>query len=168
MADVAEASNPLIRPVVGFVAGFFSTLIFHQITLSILWAINIAPFSPYAMHPTSPFGVPAVISLAFWGGIWGILYAYVHQRFPSGGRYWLAAFLFGAILPTLVALLIVVPLKGGPVGGGWKALLWLTAVLINGAWAIGTGVFIRLQLRLLPRSGAGVRNSTGRYDQGSQ
>jgi hypothetical protein len=52
--------------------------------------------------------------------------------------------LFGALLPSLVALLVVVPLKGGPVGGGWAPGLLLTAFLINGAWGIGTGLILRL------------------------
>jgi hypothetical protein len=95
------------------------------------------------MAPTAPFGVPAVISLAFWGGIWGIVFVLVHDRFPRGGGYWLSAFLFGAIFPTLVALLIVLPLKGRPVGGGWQPSLLVTAFLINGAWGVGTALFVR-------------------------
>lgn len=156
MSYSAITTHSLFRPALGFVAGFLSTLVFHQITLTVLWAIGVAPFSSYSMVATSPFGVPAVISLAFWGGVWGIAYALLDQRFPVRGGYWVAAFLFGAIPPTLVALFIVVPLKGGPVGGGWMPMLWLTAVLINGAWAIGTGIFIQLEKRLLQASSRGA------------
>ena len=84
-----------------------------------------------------------MISLAFWGGVWGIVYGLIDNRFPSGGGYWVTAFLFGAIFPSLVALLVVIPLKGGPVGGGWHAALLVTAFLINGAWGIGTGLFLK-------------------------
>ena len=56
--------------------------------------------------------------------------------------YWITAFVFGAVFPTLVALLLVLPLKGQPIGGGWRAPLLLTAPLINGAWGIGTGVIL--------------------------
>lgn len=142
-------AQPGLRLVLGFVAGFLATLIFHQLVLSILWAIGIAPFGPFPMGATEPFGVPAVISLAFWGGVWGIVYALVDRRFPAGGNYWVAAFVFGAILPSLVALLVVVPLKGGPVGGGGGPALLLTAVLVNGAWGVGTGVFLRSGQRLV-------------------
>lgn len=128
----------------GFFAGFLATLIFHQLTLTVLWLIRLAPFPPFPMQPTEPFGVPAVFSLAFWGGIWGIIYAYVHLRFPTGAGYWLSAFIFGAIFPTLVALLIVLPLKGRPMGGGWHLPLLVTAVLINGAWGLGTAIIYRL------------------------
>lgn len=139
------------RMLSGFIAGFLATLIFHQLTLLLLWKAGIAPFAPFSMAPTHPFGVPAVISLAFWGGIWGIAYAYIDSRFPQGAGYWPAAFLFGAIAPSAVALLIVLPLKGRPVGGGWHAPLLVTAFLINGAWGLGTGLIMRGLKRTLFR-----------------
>lgn len=111
------AAHPLwARMLSGFIAGFLATLIFHQLTLALLWSLKIAPFGPFVMAPTRPFGVPVVFSLAFWGGIWGILYALIDRRFPAGSGYWLVAFLFGGIFPSLVALLIVLPLKGGTHG----------------------------------------------------
>lgn len=126
----------------GFVAGFFATLIFHQLTLAVLWEIGLAPARPFSTIPTHPFGVPAVISLAFWGGVWGILFALLEHTLPRRG-YWLAVFLFGAVFPSLVALLVVLPLKGHPAGGGWHAPLLVTAFLINGAWGIGTGLILK-------------------------
>lgn len=138
----------------GFIAGFLATLIFHQLTLAVLYALHLAPFGPFSMMPTWPFGVPVVFSLAFWGGIWGIIYVLVHVHFPDGMGYWVSSFLFGGIAPTLVALLLVLPLKGKPIGGGWQADLWTTAFLINGAWAVGTGVFMLLIFRRYTRSRA--------------
>jgi hypothetical protein len=132
-----------LRLVLGFVAGFLATLIFHQVTLALLWAIGLAPFAPYPLAATVPFGVPKVISLAFWGGVWGIVYALIDRRFPAGGHYWTVAFVFGAIAPTLIAVLVVAPLKGAPVAGGGSAALLVTALLVNGAWGIGTGVFLQ-------------------------
>lgn len=136
-------STPM-RVLCGFIAGFFATLIFHQLALAFLWRIGLAPFAPFPMAATQPFGVPAVFSLAFWGGVWGILVALIEERFPHGGNYWLTMFLFGAIFPSLVALLVVLPLKGHPLGGGWHPALLVTAFLINGAWGIGTGLILRL------------------------
>jgi len=127
----------------GFIAAFLATLIFHQLTAALLWNMGIAPGPPYQFAPRPPFGVPAVISLAFWGGVWGILFAAVDRYFPRHAGYWLVAFIWGAILPSLVALLIVVPFKGGPVGAGWMPKIWLYAVLVNGAWGIGTGLILR-------------------------
>ncbi|HXH71579.1 MAG TPA: hypothetical protein VNI58_02050 [Mariprofundaceae bacterium] len=132
------------RYLFGFVAGFFATLIFHQFALAGLWHLGFAPFAPFSMKPTWPFGVPAMLSLAFWGGVWGIVFVMVHGWFPRRAGYWWAAFLFGAIAPTLVALLVVIPLKGGAVGGGWHWHLLVTAFLVNGAWGVGTGLIYKM------------------------
>lgn len=135
----------------GFVAGFLATLIFHQLVLVVLWSARVAPFGPFQMAPTKPFGVPGVFSLAFWGGVWGLPYALMERRFPAGKGYWVAAFLFGAVLTSLVALLVVLPLKGRPMGGGWHPSLLVTAFLINGAWGIGTGVILKAMSDWLDR-----------------
>jgi len=132
------------RLLFGFIAGFFATLLFHQAAVYGLWQMHISPFAALNVHRTQPFGIPAVLSLTFWGGIWGILFTLIHKSFPSGIRYWLVAFLFGAIAPSLIALMVVMPLKGLPMGGGWHLHLLLTAFLINGAWGVGTGFFLRL------------------------
>ncbi|MEJ2690323.1 MAG: hypothetical protein P8130_10320 [Deltaproteobacteria bacterium] len=143
MAETMAPQSFWPRLLSGFIAGFLATLIFHQLTLTLLWAIKVAPFAPFPMAPTKPFGVPAVFSLAFWGGIWGILFALIDRFFPARFGYWLTAFLFGAIFPSLIALVVVLPLKGRPMGGGWHAPLLITAFLINGAWGVGTGLFLR-------------------------
>lgn len=131
-----------MRLLLGFVAGALATLVFHQLTLALLWGAGVAPFGPFSMAATAPFGLPAVLSLAFWGGVWGVLFGLMERYFPRGGSYWVMAFLFGALLPSLVALLVVLPLKGRALGGGWHPPLLLTAFLVNGAWGLGTGVIL--------------------------
>lgn len=131
------------RLLFGFFAGFLAVWIFHQLTLLVLWNVGLAPFAPFSMAATKPFGVPATLSLAIWGGIWGMLFALVERRFPRHGAYWITVFIFGAILPSVVALMVVMPLKGRPMGGGWHLPLLLTAFLINGAWGIGTGLIYK-------------------------
>jgi hypothetical protein len=133
------------RLVFGFAAGFVSVLIFHQLMLGLLHLLGVTPAVPYRFAPVPPFGVPAVISSAFWGGLWGILFALVEPSFPrSSGGYWLAALLFGAIPLVLVAWFIAAPLKGLPAAGGWRPAGIATGLLVNGAWGVGTAVFLRL------------------------
>ena len=71
------------RLLFGFIGGFFGTLIFHQLTLAVLWGVGLAPFKPFPMAATEPFGVPAVLSLAFWGGVWGIPFALIDRRLST-------------------------------------------------------------------------------------
>jgi hypothetical protein len=127
-----------------FLAGFLSTLVFHQGLLAILHAAGKTPRAPYSMEPTAPLGVPAVLSLAFWGGVWGILLWLAIGRFEGTPLYWLLALVFGAIAPSLVALFVVLPLKGQPAAGGGKAAVIVGALLLNGAWGIGVALLLRL------------------------
>jgi hypothetical protein len=132
-----------VRFLFAFIAGFCSVLLFHQGALSVLHAVGIATAAPFPYAPTKPFGLPQIWSLAFWGGIWGIVFAFIERSFSRGVGYWLFALVFGAIGPTLVAWLIVFPLKGIPTGGGWKPFGIVTGLTINAAWGIGTALILR-------------------------
>lgn len=134
------------RIVIGFLAGFIATLIFHQGMLGTLHALNIAPIAPFSLRPTSPLGVPQVWSLAFWGGVWGIVYGFGEGLLTRWLGYWLGATLFGAILPTLAYRFIVMPLKGLPTGKLSAGLL-ITGLLVNAAWGLGTAFFFMLGMR---------------------
>ena len=126
-----------------FLAGFLSTLVFHQGVLAILHGMGATARKAWVMAPTPPLGIPSVLSLAFWGGVWGIA-LWLMIRGSSGTPYWLLAVLLGAVLPTLVALFVVFPLKHLPVGGGWKPDILVGALLLNGAWGAGVALFMQL------------------------
>jgi hypothetical protein len=125
-----------------FVAGFISTLTFHQGTLAALYAAKLWPRPAYSMIPTPPLNVPAVISLAFWGGVWGVALWFVIRGF-AGPEHWLYAALLGAIGPSLVALFVVFPAKGMPVAGGWKPGVIVPVLILNGAWGLGVAAFMK-------------------------
>ena len=131
-----------------FIAGFAATLIFHQ---PVIWGLHRAGISPrpaYAMKGVPPFGVPSVISLSFWGGLWGMVM--LHLLYPlhdRGAIYWIAATLFGAIFPTLVAVLVVVPLKKIVVAN--RGQLFAVGMLVNGAWGIGTALLYHALTRFV-------------------
>jgi hypothetical protein len=141
MTYMIESLNYPTRILFGFTAGFIAVLTFNQPTDWILWHAGLAPYSGFSIARNS-VGAPQVLSYAFWGGVWGILFSIVHRRFPVHRGYWVTAFLFGALLPPAVQLLVVLPLKGQPVGGGWHLALLITAFLANGAWGIGTALIL--------------------------
>ena len=138
-------NNRALLFLVAFVAGFLSVLIFHQPMLIILKAIALAPekLTPYAMAATSPLGIPRVLSLAFWGGIWGLLLA-IAVKGTRGLGYWLSGLIIGALALSLVNWFVVLPLKGEPIGGGWAIPGVITALIINGVWGLGTVFLFRL------------------------
>jgi hypothetical protein len=129
-----------------FLAGFISTLTFHQGLLAVFYAAGAFPRPPYVLTPVPPLGAPAVISLAFWGGIWGAAIWPLLRNAPEAA-YWLGALLIGALAPTAVALFIVFPLKGMAVAGGWGPKIIAGALILNGVWGLGVALLMRWMRR---------------------
>jgi hypothetical protein len=129
--------------IVGFVSGAVSVLLFHQGLAALLHTLEWIPRAPYSMTPTKPWGVPQLWSIVFWGGIWGVLLAASFARLERLPLV-LAATVFGALLPTLLAWFFVAPLKGQPVAAGGIPMAMLAGVLLNGAWGLGTGIGLAL------------------------
>ena len=130
-----------------FIAGFLSTLVFHQGIWQLLYLSGAVPRAAWDMTGAPPLGIPSVLSLAFWGGLWGIAIWLLVQR-QAGVKRWLLATLWGALLPSAVALFLVFPLKGMPVAGGYDPKIIVGALILNGAWGFGVALFMRV---LAPR-----------------
>jgi hypothetical protein len=90
--------------------------------------------------------VPAVVSLAFWGGLWGIALGAV-LRLSTSAAYWRRAAVFGAVGPSVVAWFVVMPLKGMGPAGDWDAKIIVGALLLNGAWGLGAAAIARAMTR---------------------
>lgn len=121
----------------GAIAGAVSVLVFQQGALALLEGLGISARAPYSMEP--PWGIPALWSLALWGAIWGAVLAATLARL-EGARLVFGALVFGAVVPTLVTLAVVAPLKGQPTVTGIVPLAVLAVLLLNGAWGLGTGL----------------------------
>ena len=130
-----------------FTAGFISTLVFHQGAMAVLYTADLWAKQPYDMKATAPFHLPAVISLALWGGLWGIA-LWLTMRDAPGLSYWATALLLGALGPTIVALFVVFPLKGMPLAAGWDQKIIFGALVLNGAWGLGVALLMRLLARI--------------------
>jgi hypothetical protein len=126
-----------------FVAGFLSTLSFHQGMLAVLHGAGLVARVSYSMAPTYPLHAPAVISLAFWGGVWAVALSSVIGRRRAAWTYYGAWTVLGAVFPSLVALFVVLPLKGAPIAGGWSPETIATALLLNGVWGFGAALLLR-------------------------
>src|SRR5437660_12850739 len=138
-------SASVTRLALGFVAGFLATITFQQIGIWALHTVGMIGATPWATTPTAPFGVPAVISLSFWGGVWGILFVLIERwlaRFPGG--YWVGATVFGAIVRSLVLILVVFPFRGQPVSAVVATNLVITFLLVHALWRLGTAIMLGL------------------------
>jgi len=126
----------------GFAAGVLATLIFHQSFWYVLNVVGVIPWErpAWPLGPIPPFGVPFVISKAFWGGLWGAILAPLLVRLRGGG-YWTGWILVGAVALPLVAFLVVPPLKGQPIPALWPRML--VSILVNAVWGFGIGLFLK-------------------------
>jgi hypothetical protein len=139
-----RTASPL-RLGLGFVAGALAVPIFHQGVFALLHAAGVIPYPAFDMTPTRPLGVPAVVSISFWGGVWGVVFAALSPRW-HGKQYWIWAAIFGAVPLTLVFVFVVSPLKTGAIASPLVPIL-VVGALLNAAWGIGTALFLRLMAR---------------------
>jgi hypothetical protein len=135
----------------GFAAGFLAVLVFHQGAAVLLYLLTAKAqvatglFGrvgfPYSMAAVPPFGVPQVISSAFWGGVWGVALAALLRglRLPD----LLFGFLFGALVLTVVGFTLVAALKGLPSFAGGNKQVWWRVGLLNGVWGWGAALLLR-------------------------
>ena len=143
--SVIRGRSAAVTLAIGFVAGALAVLIFHQMTVWFLSTVGMSDGRPYSVQAVQPFGIPQFLNAAFWGGLWGCLFALLADRFPRSWPLWLAGLLFGMIFPTLVGWFIVGPIKGrpSPFAQGLSPRL-LNGPIINGMWGLGTALFYDL------------------------
>ena len=137
-----NAMTATTRALLGFAAATLSVLTFHQGIWALLYAAGLMPRGPFPMQPVPPFGVPQIVSLAFWGGLYGAVFGLALPRLPQA-PLWLLGLGLG-LVAVLVGWFVVAPLRGQPVAGGFVPVRMLVSVLINGGWGVGVGLILSL------------------------
>jgi hypothetical protein len=137
-------SNWMRTALVGFIAGALSVLIFHQLGFWISNELGFTRASLYNMRPVPPWAVPTIVSSAFWGGLWGIVAAFLVPRLPGALGGVLGWILFAAIVVSLVNWFVVLPIKGLPVGGGFRMPGVVVVPIVYGVWGFGMWLIARL------------------------
>lgn len=156
------------RIIAGFIAGALAVLIFHQ-GMYLLMQQYGGPYgiklggtpwrtAPIALWPElfaalkmQAISVPAIASQSIWGGLWGILFAFMVDRLP-GGLTLIKGFVFACIFPMLLgSWLLVAMVKGNPIlggamaKGGFDIMALRNGFLLNGVgFGIGLGLLYPL------------------------
>ena len=134
--------SPPMRALLGFIAAVMSVLIFHQGMWAALHTLALPGLGmppPYPIDPIPPWGIPRIINLCFWGGLYGIVFGLILPRLTA--PLWLCGLGLG-VIAALVGILVVPAVKGLPIGSGWILLNWVRSLLINGFWGIGVGLIL--------------------------
>ena len=147
-------NSTVTRVVGGFIAGALAVLIFHQgmyVLIQKLLAMGVFGPPPLGGVPwnmaadPAAYNMPRVLNQAFWGGLWGILFAYLINSLP--GPNVVRGFIFGVVFPMLLgSWLIVAMIKGAPMfsgafAKGFNIMALRNGFLLNGvAFGIGLGL----------------------------
>lgn len=152
-------SSTLTRIIGGFIAGALAVLIFHQ---GMYWVMQTyggpygiklsgAPLrtNPVPLWPElfkalqmSPVQVPTIARQMIWGGLFGILYAFLIGRI-WGGLSIVKGFVFGLIFPTILVGWLIIPLIRGE-------------AMFNGAFSKGLDIIVLRNGFLLNAIGFGI------------
>lgn len=134
--------TPGARIALGFAAGALGFLLAHQPFVYLLAQLGLGSGNPiYSFAPVAPWGVPRVVSLAFWSGLWGIAFAFVlFPKLPRGAAYWILAPLLGGLAVAAVSWFIVAPLRGQPMAAGGNVQRLAIGWLVNGFFALGATI----------------------------
>ncbi len=128
--------------IVGFVAGALSVLIFHQLGFWLSNELGYTRASLYNMRGVPPWGVPTIVSSAFWGGLWGIVAAFLVPRLPGALAGVLGWILFAAIIVAIVNWTVVLPIKSGRFNMPGMPIL-VVLPLVYGLWGFGMWLIAR-------------------------
>lgn len=140
------------RAILGFIAAAISVILVHQAIIYALGLNGMTRSVPWNLKPIGYGPVPWLPLLAnsiFWGGLWGVLFALVYDRLPSG-HGWLKGLIFGLLvllvsnwlgLPLIRQYLFNYPVQ--PLFAGFKAsnpMVLLPGLLILGGFGLGLGI----------------------------
>ena len=122
------------RVFLGGVAGALAMLLFHQTTLQVLFWCGLAPQAAFRIAHVLPFNVPMIVSLVFWGAMYGSLFGWLVPRMPSNI---MIRGLAAGVFALLMSWFVVRPLAGHLFAFGWDHAALLRSTAANLMWGFG-------------------------------
>lgn len=141
----------------GCIAGAISVLVFHQTLLQLLFWFGIAPQAAFRVAVVAPFNAPMVVSVTFWGALYGGVFGLLAPRLPTPVP--VKAVLAG-LFAMLMSWFVVRPLAGHHVAFGWQTPAMLRSAGACLMWGIGITLILPL---LHPRGLTGARGRLDRH-----
>lgn len=149
--DATLSRNPLL----GFIAAAIAVVIVHQGIIYLLanhFGLLPATTKAWNMAGVPPWGVPTILNAIFWGGLWGALFALIHDKLP-GGAMWLKGLIYGLII-TVISNFTLLPLIRRALGvtnqaqtalfAGGDPQRMLAIALILGGFGLALGIIYGL------------------------
>jgi uncharacterized membrane protein YagU involved in acid resistance len=139
------------RVILGCIAGALAVLVFHQTTLQVLFWCGLAPQAAFRVANVAPFNAPMVLSITFWGAVYGGLYGLALPYLP---RLMLWRALLAGLFALLMSWFVVRPLAGNLIAFGWQTAPMLRSAAAALMWGVGIELLMPL---LRPRGLTGGR-----------
>jgi hypothetical protein len=86
-----------------------------------------------------PFNAPMVLSMTFWGAVYGGLFGFALRRLP---RAYLARSLLAGVFALLMGWFVVGPLAGRPMAFGWQLAPMLRSAAACLMWGLGVTLIL--------------------------
>jgi hypothetical protein len=141
----------------GCIAGAISVLVFHQTTLQLFFWFGLAPQAAFRVAVVPPFNAPMVVSITFWGAVYGGVFGLLAPRLP---RSLLVKALLAGLGALIMSWFVVGPLAGRPIAFGWQTAMMLRSATASLMWGIGITLILPL---LHPRGLNGRRAAWDRH-----
>ncbi|HEX4368838.1 MAG TPA: hypothetical protein VH023_18515 [Rhodopila sp.] len=133
------------RIFLGCIAGAIAVLTFHQTTLQAFFWCGLAPHAAFRIAVVPPFSAPLVVSITFWGAVYGGLFGWAAPVLP---RSVLLRGLAAGAFAVLMGWFVVRPIAGHHVAFDWRIAPMLRSASACLMWGLGVTLILPM---LLPR-----------------
>jgi hypothetical protein len=89
-------------------------------------------------------GLPELLVALLVGGGGAMVLGHLLRGLRAGAVYWLTWIVAGALATSAALWLVVLPVEGRPLGGGWIPAALTVTLVANAAWGVGTALFLRV------------------------
>lgn len=125
------------RIFLGGVAGALAMLICHQTTLQFFFWLGLTDHAAFRIAHVPPFNVPMVLSITFWGAVYGGVFGWACPMMPRSLA--LRAVIAG-VFAILMAWFVVRPVAGSLVAYGWNPRPMALSAIANLMWGVGVAL----------------------------
>lgn len=133
------------RIFLGCIAGALAVIACHQTTLQIFFWLGLAPQAAFRVALVPPFNAPLVVSITFWGGLYGAIFGWLMPRMR--GPLWLNGMAAG-VFAMLLGWFVFLPLMGHPAAFGGSPGPMARSFTAYQMWGLGMAFILPA---LLPR-----------------
>jgi len=137
--DILAMNAASTRIFLGGVAGAIAMLMFHQVTLQVFFWCGWTAQAAFRIAHVPPFNIPMVVSITFWGAVYGGIFGWFAPRMPGS---LIVRGLLAGVFATLMAWFIVRPIAGYDIAFGWASGPMLRSAVANLMWGFGVALIL--------------------------